>query len=56
MLRNNGNFIVPFSWIIEWHARVWQADPANYNWRNLNIILRALEEELARMGVLHSLS
>jgi hypothetical protein len=56
MLRNDGNCISPFNWIIEQHSRSWRLDPGNYNWRAQDIVLRALEDELAHPELLNSLS
>ena len=46
---------MPFNWIIEKHAKVYQRDPSAYDWRNVNVRFVAAEQEIAREEYVHTL-
>lgn len=51
-----GHCTMPFDWLLEQQAKAYQKDPANFNWRALDIALRAGDEEIAREEFVHTLS
>jgi hypothetical protein len=52
----HGNCIMPFNWIIEEQAKVYQRDSVRYDWKRLNVRVPAAEEEVARQEFMHSMS
>jgi hypothetical protein len=51
-----GKCILPFHWIIEAHAKEYQADQGAYEWRKLNVRFPQAENEIARQEIVHSVS
>lgn len=51
-----GSALMPFNWIIERQAEEYQRDPSGFDWRQINIRVKAAEEEIARQKFVHDVS
>jgi len=51
-----GECVMPFHRIIEAHAKAYQENPKEYDWRKLEVRFREAENEIARQEFLHTLS
>ena len=51
-----GSALMPFNWIIERQAEAYQRDPSGFDWRQINIRVKAAEEEIARQKFVHDVS
>jgi hypothetical protein len=56
LLSSGAKCVMPFNWIIEEQAKAYQRDAKGYDWRRLNIRIKAAEIEVARQEFMHTLS
>jgi hypothetical protein len=47
---------MPFHWIIEAHAKAYEENPKDYEWKKLDVRFLEAEHEIARQQFLHSVS
>ena len=51
-----GSGLLPINWLIEQQAKAYQHDPKGYDWKHLNIRIKAAEDEIARQEFIHEAS